>query len=946
MRFFNALLFLLTPLFGLSQIVSTTPETVETALIQKRKLQENALVKNIAFTNIGPTIMSGRVIDLAVNPTNPNEFYAAYASGGLWHTKNNGTTFTPILDTANTQNIGAIAVHWNTNTIWVGTGENNSSRSSYAGIGILKSTDNGATWTNIGLNDAHHIGSIVINEQNPEEVVIGVIGHLYSPNQQRGVFKTTDGGATWKHTLFISENTGIIDVKVQPDNFNIQYAAAWERNRKAWHFDGDGAESGIYKSTDAGNSWSKINENSGFPTGDGIGRIGLTVYDANTVYAVLDNQNRRQKEKSTSSKGLTKDDFKNMSVDEFLNLSDKKLNTFLKQNGFQEKYRAENVKQLVRTKEAKPADIATYLDTANSKLFDTPVIGAEVYKSDDAGKTWTKTHDEYIDDLFYSYGYYFGEIRVNPKDKNSIYLCGVPIIRSDDGGKTFKSINKENVHADHQTLWVNPNLKGHLIDGNDGGVNISYDNGESWIKCNNPAVGQFYTVNVDHEEPYNVYGGLQDNGVWVGPNTHKEDKSWHQEGKYPYESIMGGDGMQVQIDNRNSDIVYTGYQFGNYYRINRATDKNTYIQPKHNLGEKPYRFNWQTPILLSSHNQDILYLGGNKLMRSMNQGDDWQAISADLTQGAKDGNVAYGTLTSISESPFEFGVMYTGSDDGLVHVTKNSGGNWTTISNTFPKDLWVTRVIASKHKKSRVYVTLNGYRNDHFTSYIYMSNDFGTTWTSISSNIPHSAVNVIKEDENNEHILYVGTDNGLYVSFNNGKYWDAFSNGLPNVAVHDLVIEPKSNDLIVATHGRSLYKTNVAVFKDYDTFKNTPLHISEIPTVKHRKNWGSTWSKWLEPYEPNITLQVYTSSETKATVTILNDNKKELQQFTSQLDKGFNTIDYDVTITKKGKDTLEKGDDDLKITKQKNGKLYLPKGNYTINIHTNTSEKSVSLVIE
>lgn len=946
MRFFNALLFLLTPLFGLSQIVNTTPETVETALIQKRKSQENALVKNIAFTNIGPTIMSGRVIDLAVNPDNPNEFYAAYASGGLWHTKNNGTTFTPVLDTANTQNIGAIAVHWNTNTIWVGTGENNSSRSSYAGIGILKSTDNGATWTNMGLKDAHHIGSIIINEQNPEEIIIGVIGHLYSPNQQRGIFKTTDGGATWKHTLYISENTGIIDVKVQPDNFNIQYAAAWERNRKAWHFDGDGAESGIYKSTDAGNSWSKINTESGFPIGDGIGRIGLTVYDANTVYAVLDNQNRRQKESSTSNKGLTKDAFKNMTVDEFLNLSDKKLNTFLKQNGFQEKYRAENVKQLVRTKEAKPADIATYLDTANSKLFDTPVIGAEVYRSNDSGKTWTKTHNDYIDDLFYSYGYYFGEIRVNPKDKNSIYLCGVPIITSDDGGKTFKSISKENVHADHQTLWVNPNLKGHLIDGNDGGVNISYDNGESWIKCNNPAVGQFYTVNVDHEEPYSVYGGLQDNGVWVGPGNHKEDKSWHQEGKYPYESIMGGDGMQVQIDNRNSDIVYTGYQFGNYYRINRATDKSTYIQPKHNLGEKPYRFNWQTPILLSSHNQDILYLGGNKLMRSMNQGDDWQAISADLTQGAKDGNVAYGTLTSISESPFEFGIIYTGSDDGLVHVTKNSGGNWTTISNTFPKDLWVTRVIASKHKKSRVYVTLNGYRNDHFTSYIYTSDDYGTTWTSISSNIPHSAVNVIKEDENNEHIIYVGTDNGLYVSFNNGKSWDAFSNGLPNVAVHDLVIEPKSNDLIVATHGRSLYKANVAMFKDYDTFKNNPLHIAEIPEVKHSKNWGSTWSKWLQPYEPNITLQVYTSSETKATVTILNDSKKKLQQFTSLLNKGFNTIDYDVTITKKGKDILEKRDDNLKITKQKNSKFYLPKGNYIINIHTNTAQKSVSLVIE
>ena len=947
MRDFYTLLCLLTPLFGLSQVISTTSKTVETALIQKKKLQDNSLVKNIAFTNIGPTIMSGRVVDLAVNPKNPNEFYTAYASGGLWHTKNNGTTFTPILDSSKTQNIGAIAVHWDTNTIWVGTGENNSSRSSYAGIGVLKSTDNGTTWTNMGLKDTHHIGSIVINKYNPEEIVIGVIGHLYSPNQQRGVFRTTDGGTTWKHSLFISENTGVIDLKVQPDNFNIQYAAAWERNRKAWHFDGDGAESGIYKSTDAGKTWSKINADSGFPTGDGVGRIGLTVYDANTVYAVLDNQNRRTKNRPDSdSKGLSKADFKDMTVDEFLNLSDKKLNVFLKQNGFQEKYRAENVKQLIRTKEAKPADIATYLDTANSKLFDTPVIGAEVYRSDDAGKTWTKTHNDYIDDLFYSYGYYFGEIRVNPRDKNSIYLCGVPLISSNDGGKSFKSISKENVHGDHQALWVNSNLEGHLIDGNDGGVNISYDNGESWIKCNNPAVGQFYTVNIDHEEPYNVYGGLQDNGVWVGPGNHKESKAWHQNGQYPYESIMGGDGMQVQIDNRNSDIVYTGYQFGNYYRINRATDKSTYIQPKHNLGEKPYRFNWQTPVLLSPHNQDILYLGGNKLMRSMNQGDDWQAISPNLTQGPKEGNVAYGTLTSISESPFEFGVIYTGSDDGLVHLTKNSGGNWTTISNTFPKDLWVSRVIASKHKKSRVYVTLNGYRNDNFTSYIYISDDYGTTWSSISSNMPNAAVNVIKEDENSEYIVYVGTDNGLYVSFNNGNSWEAFSNGLPNVAVHDLVIQPKTNDLLVATHGRSLYKTNVEIFEGFNTFKNDPLYISSIYAIKHSKSWGSTWSKWQKPYEPNTTLQIYTTTKTNATVEILNDDHKTLQQFSTELDKGFNTVNYDLSITKKGKGFLEKNEGTLKIRKQKNNKLYLPKGTYTIVVHTNTAQKNVSLVIE
>jgi len=903
-------------------------------------------VKNIPFTSIGPTIMSGRVVDLEVNPNNPNEFYAAYASGGLWHTKNNGTTFTPILDTANTQNIGAISVHWKTKTIWVGTGENNSSRSSYAGIGILKSTDNGKTWTNVGLKDSHHIGSIIINPNNPDEVVIGVIGHLYSPNKQRGIFKTIDGGKTWKQTLFISENTGIIDVKIQPDNFNIQYATAWQRERKAWNFTGNGAESGIYKSIDAGENWIKINPDSGFPTGEGIGRIGLAVYDSNTLYAVLDNQNRRKKDSTVIKKGLTTEVFKQMLVEDFLALSDKKLNGFLKRNGFQEKYRAENVKQLIRSGEAKPVDIATYLDTANSKLFNTPVIGAEVYRSDDAGKTWTKTHQDYLDDLFFSYGYYFGEIRVHSKNKDKIYLCGVPIIKSDDGGKTFTSISKENVHADHQTLWVNPNLSGHLIDGNDGGVNISYDDGESWIKCNNPAVGQFYTVNVDNAEQYNVYGGLQDNGVWFGPNNHVEDKRWHQSGKYPYQSLMGGDGMQVQIDNRDNNIVYTGYQFGNYYRINRTTQKRKYIQPKHNLGEKPYRFNWQTPILLSPHNQDVLYLGGNKLMKSENKGDDWKAISDDLTQGGKQGNVAYGTLTSISESALKEGLIYTGSDDGLVYVTKNKGKKWTNITSALPKNLWISRVIASSHLKSRVYVTLNGYRFDDFTPYVFLSEDYGKTWKSISSSLPKASINVIKEDFNDENILYVGTDNGLYVSFNKGTSWEVFSNGLPNVAVHDLVIQSHTNDLIVATHGRSLYKTNVGVFEEYHNFKNAPLYIADAPKIKHSSNWGSSWSKWLKAHEPNTQVQVYSIEKTKAKVRILTKNSNELQLFITTLEKGFNTINYDLTISEKGKEIIEKSTESLIISKKKNNNYYLPKGEYIVEVNTILAKKSVSLVVE
>ena len=734
---FQVILFLFSVSFFAQQ--ATDAALIQEALLQKTTLANNSLVKNVNFVSMGPTVMSGRVADVAVNPENSTEFYVGYASGGLWYTNNNGTTFTPVLDNAPTQNVGDIAVDWNSGTLWVGTGEKNSSRSSYAGIGILKSTDQGKTWSNVGLPDAHHISRILINPKNANEVIVGVIGHLYSSNEERGVFKTTDGGATWTKSLFINNETGIIDVAAAPENFNVMYAASWERARTAWNFDGDGSNSAIYKSMDAGSSWTKIADKSGFPTGNGVGRIGLAVFNENTVYALHDSQFRRPKNKDKKpSDDLTKEDFKSMSSSDFLQLTDKKLNTYLKNNGFQEKYRAENVKQMLRVGTVKPIDLASYLEDANSMLFDTQVIGAEVFKTTNGGKSWKKTHENFLDGVYSSYGYYFGEIRVDLQDENGIYVMGVPIIKSKDGGKTFTSISKENVHSDHQALWVNPNKSGHLLNGNDGGLNLSYDDGKNWTKLNDPAVGQFYSVYADNQKNYHVYGGLQDNGVWVAPNNAKMNKGWKQTGKNPYESIMGGDGMQVQVDDRNPDIVYTGYQFGNYYRINRATGKRTYIQPKHTLGETPYRFNWQTPIHLSRHNQDILYLGGNKLHRSLNKGTTWETISADLTTGGKKGNVAYGTLTSISESPFQFGVIYVGSDDGYIHVTKNGGGSWTRISNDLPQNLWVSRVIASKHKKERVYATLNGYRFDDFTSYVYVSDDYGQTWKSIAANLPIS----------------------------------------------------------------------------------------------------------------------------------------------------------------------------------------------------------------
>ncbi len=937
-KIFLGLFIIATNIFA--QQVPTSSINVQNALQQKKKLSETSLVKNISFENIGPTVMSGRVVDIDVNPENTNEFYVGYASGGLWYTKNNGNTFVPVLDNSPTQNIGDIAIDWKNGTIWVGTGENNSSRSSYAGIGILKSTDKGKTWQNVGLHDSHHIGRILINPKNPNEVIIGVLGHLYSSNKERGVYKTTDGGKTWTRTLFINENTGIIDIQQAPNNFNVLYAASWERNRKAWNFDGDGENSAIYKSTDAGNTWTKISINNGFPNGKGVGRIGLAVYNENTVYAFHDSQFRRKKEKNNkkSSNALTKEDFKTMLVADFLKLTDKKLNSYLKTNGFQEKYRAENVKQMVRTGSVKPIDLAKYLENANSLLFDTPVIGAEVFKTTNGGTSWKKTHEGYLDDLYYSYGYYFGEIRVDPQDENGIYVLGVPILKSKDGGKTFISISKENVHADHQALWVNPKMKGHLVEGNDGGLNISYDDGESWLKLNTPPVGQFYAIYADNQTPYNVYGGLQDNGVWTAKHTAKVDKTWKQSGKNPYQSIMGGDGMQVQVDDRNPNIVYTGYQFGNYFRIDRKTGKRTYIQPKHTLGENPYRFNWQTPIHLSKHNQDILYLGGNKLHRSLDKGNHWETISDDLTKGGKKGNVAYGTLTTISESPFQFGVIYVGSDDGLVHLTKNGGGSWETISSSLPKDLWVSRVIASKHKKERVYVTLNGYRWDDFNTYIYVSEDYGKTWKSIRGNMPISPVNVIKEDPSNENILYAGTDNGLYVSLNKGSSWEVFVKDLPNVAVHDLVIQPKAKDLIVGTHGRSLYKANISLLQEFVKKENNNSDtIFSIENIKKSDSWGSSWSKWLQPNTPKIKVPFYVANEKEVSINIYAGDIK-VNSIKKKVVKGFNEVVFDVSFNKEGLKKYKKEHTEAILEEAKNKKTYLPKGKYKVTL--NNEEKT------
>ena len=903
-------LLLLASTMSFAQPQASDSSKLIDAYQQKEELTKSSRVKNIHFRNIGPTIMSGRVVALEVNPKDPTKFYVAYASGGVWYTDNNGTSFRSISEDWPTQNIGEITMDWNNEILWVGTGENNSSRSSYSGIGILKTDPNGSNWVNVGLTDSHHIGKILINPTNKDHAIVGVTGHLYSKNKNRGVYVTKDGGSTWKKTLFIDDGTGIIDMAYTPNSFNIMYATAWEKDRKAWNFNEGGKGSAIYKSIDAGETWDNISkEDSGFPVGDGVGRIGIAVFDENIIYAVLDNQFFRNRNSEQNDEGISRDSFKNMSIQEFNNISDKDLKSFLRSNRFPSKYTVEKIKSDIYDKKISPSDLYKYLVDANSELFNTPIIGAEVYRSNNGGKNWTKTHETFLDGVYNTYGYYFGKIHVDPSNSDKIYTYGVPIITSDDGGKSFYRIGKENVHADHHDLWINPNRPGHLINGNDGGVNITYDDGKNWIKNNSTEVGQFYAINVDYDKPYNVYGGLQDNGVWKGPHNSIENKRWNMNGKYPWEMIMGGDGMEVQIDNRDSNTVYTGFQFGFYYRLELDSGKRKSIKPVHELGESPYRFNWQTPILLSPHNQDIVYFGTNHFHKSNDRGDSWQLTSKDLTNGGKKGNVPYGTITTIAESPLVKDLLYVGSDDGLIHVSKNGGETWKNISKNLPQDMWVSKVYASSHNEKVIYASLNGYRWDNFSPYLYKSENYGKTWTSLSSNLPDSPINVVIEDNINQNILYVGNDHGVYVSLDSGTNWEPFSSGLTSAAVHDLVIQKDENHLLVGTHGRSIYLTEIEKIQGLsDEILKSSLYIYPLKSIRKLPSWGVKRSIWSESNNPNLELIIFSSSKKDYQLSIIDSEGSTIYNVSDKFDRGFNFIDYNLKHNQNNNDDfIDKG---------------------------------------
>ncbi|HVG87172.1 MAG TPA: hypothetical protein VM820_21795, partial [Vicinamibacterales bacterium] len=689
----------------------------------------------LTFRNIGPAVMGGRIDDVAVLESNPAVFYVGSATGGLWRTTNNGTTWEVLFDDLDdVVSIGDIAIPPNdANTIWVGSGENNNRQSGSWGNGIYKSTDAGRTWKLMGLGGSKHIARVIVDPVDHDVVYVAALGSLWGASRERGVFKTTDGGLTWSNVLFVSEDAGATELVMDPTNNKVLYAATYQRRRATWGFNGGGPGSAIHKSSDAGRTWTKLTE--GIPSGP-LGRIGLDLYRANPniVYARIEHE---------------------------------------KESG--------------------------------------------VYRSDNAGLSWKKMSDVNPRPM------YFSQIRIDPTNDLRIYVLGVELHISDDGGKTF--IANGAMHSDHHAMWINPANPNHIIDGNDGGIGLSYDRGATWEAITNMDLGQFYHVTYDMQTPYHVCGGLQDNYTWCGPSAVRSRSGI---GNDDWRQIQGGDGFEAQMDPRDGRTVYAESQDGNIVRVDRLTGERKSIRPVAARGEPPLRWNWNTPIVLSTHNPDSIYVGANKVFKSTDRGQNWTAISPDLTQNTDretlgmmgvtakeftlakhDGVQSYGNLVQLVESPKQAGVLYAGSDDGTVYMTKDDGKTWTNITNKFPglpKDAYVSRLAASAHDAITVYATFDNHRNDDYGTFVYASVDGGNTFRSIGEGIPKGhTVTALTEDPRNPNLLYTGTEFGLFVSKDRGGRWDRMKSGLPTVPIHEIVFHPRDNDMIVATHGRSIW---------------------------------------------------------------------------------------------------------------------------------------------
>ncbi|MGI8788851.1 MAG: WD40/YVTN/BNR-like repeat-containing protein [Pyrinomonadaceae bacterium] len=714
--------------------VSPSPEASPTP---KPEPLSTTTFNGLKFRSIGPAVTSGRVTMFAVDPNDRKKYYVAVASGGVWKTVNAGTTWTPVFENESSYSIGAIALDpKNPSTVWVGTGEYNSQRSVGYGDGVYRSDDGGKSWKNVGLKTSEHIGRIAIDPRDSNVVYVAAQGPLWSPGGERGLYKTTDGGKSWKQIITISENTGVTDLVLDPSNPDTIYAASWQRRRHFYTLIDGGPESAIYKSTDAGATWTKLK--SGLSPGD-LGRIGLAVspVDTNVVYATVE---------------------------------------------------------------------------ASGKL-------SGIFRSNDRGATWERVSSSN------GIGLYYGQIIADPKLVDRVYIPNVIFQVSDDGGRTQKPLGEKLKHVDNHAIWIDPEDTDYYLVGCDGGIYESFDRGANWdFKANLP-VAQFYDVAADNAAPfYSVFGGTQDNNSLGGPARTRNaagimNSDWFV--------TNGGDGFRSQVDPEDPNTVYAESQNGGLIRFDKRTGERADVAPFPEKEEESERTNWDTPFIVSPHSHNRLYFAGHQLFVSENRGDDWKRISGDLTRNldrnslpvmgkvwgpdaiAKNQSTAlYGNASALAESPVKEGLLYVGTDDGLIQVTEDSGKNWRRIDKFpgIPDMSYVSRIFASQHDANTVYAAFNNHQNGDFKPYLLKSANAGKTWTSVAGNLPpRGSLYAIAEDPVNPKLLFAGTEFGFFFSIDGGAKWIQMKGGLPTIAVRDIAIQKRENDLILATFGRGFY---------------------------------------------------------------------------------------------------------------------------------------------
>lgn len=784
--------------------------------------------------------MSGRMADVEGVPGDPSIIYVGSASGGVWKSINGGTTWTPIFDKESVTSIGDMAVEpGNPDVVYVGTGEANVRNSVSFGVGVYKTTDGGKTWKHLGLNDTRHISRIVINPADPRKVYVAAIGHAFGPNEERGVFMSEDGGATWKKSLYLDDRHGASDLDIDPQNPNILYAGMWYFDRKQWtHRSGD-EKGGLYRSTDGGKSWTKLTK--GIPTL--TGRIGVKVAPSNpnVVYAVIE----------------TKEGY--------------------------------------------------------------------VFRSDNRGDTWTMVSDN-ANTL--GRGFYYADLRVDPSNEHHVFTLGMSFSHSIDDGHTFGPVTG-NFHGDHQTMWIDPKNPKRVFMGDDGGMNVSYDGAKSWEWFGNIPVGQFYQLSYDMREPfYNVAGGLQDNGVWTGPTRVRGSAILSSDWRF----IQNGDGYYAVSHPDDPDSFLSDYQAGGIQATNLRTYEQREASPQvkrmdgYAADSNDVRFNWNAPIVQSPHDKRIVYFGGNIVFRSSDWGKTWTRISGDLSKNdksrqgdaggpiLKENTVAeyYGNVYSLAESPVQKGVIWAGTDDGNLQVTQDDGKTWTNVAPNVTgvgADAVVSGIEPSRTAAGTAYATFERHMMDDYKPYVFKTTDFGRTWTNITGNLPTSNyVQVIREDPKNANLLYCGTELGLYVSWSGGTSWTRLHlKNLPSVAVHEVLVHPRDNDLVLATHGRAIWvlddATPIQTMTPAIAAKSSHLFPSRVATRYNTGdqswNWGNHQYRGTNAaYGAIITywLKKKPANDTLVKVEVLQDGKviRTLKKPTA--DEGFNRATWDLRI--------------------------------------------------